>query len=300
MSQLCTFLLNLEMDYALAFAQACKRLDLSWFEKDCQSVCVTIRKFSQPKHTTYSAVLMGILATFLLTAPSHGQVATVSVFQTKTQAAISSGKPFSGVTLTANADWVAGSTHQTGTAQLKAGADGSGSLQLDIGDASRTEVQTKSDASRACTWTDHAGTSHGVLGPNCLVAMPWFAPSFFTQPLSLLPVLLGTTDDGEVVKDGVTLHEISYQLNLQGADPKSTTQMTKQSTVEVFYDPKTLLPHSLEYAVHPDNNDLQDIPVRVVFSNYQASSGVMLPFHIERYLNRTLQLTLDVTTASIE
>jgi hypothetical protein len=243
---------------------------------------------------------MGLLAAFLVTAPSHSQVATVSAFQTKTQAATTSGKPFSGVTLAANADWVAGSTHQTGTAQLKAGADGSGSLQLDIGDASRTEVQTKSDASRACAWTDHAGATHDILGPNCLIAMPWFAPVLFTQPLSFLPALLGTIDEGEVAKDGVTLHQISYQLNLTGADSTSTQRMVRQSTVKVFYDPQTFLPQSLEYTVHPDNNDLQDIPVKVVFSNYQASSGVMLPFHIERYLNRTLQLTLDVTNVSIE
>ncbi len=246
------------------------------------------------------SLLSGVVLCVSVLGAALGQTSVVSVFQTKTQTAISSGKAFTGLTLTANADWVAGSTHQTGTAQLKAGADGSGSLQLDIGDASRTEVQTKSDASRACTWTDHAGTSHDILGPNCLIAMSWFAPSLFTQPLSLLPALLGTIDEGEVAKDGVTLHQISYQLNLTGADSTSTQRMVRQSTVKVFYDPQTFLPQSLEYTVHPDNNDLQNIPVRVVFSNYQASSGVMLPFHIERYFNRTLQLTLDVTNAAIE
>lgn len=246
-------------------------------------------------------VLLSSALCLACTASIYGQTSSVvSVFQTKAQTVVSSGKTFSGVILTANADWVAGSTHQTGTAQLKAGADGSGSLQLDIGNASRTEVQTKSDSSRACSWTDHAGTSHNILGPNCFIAVPWFAPSLFTQPLTVLPALLGTTDSGDVVKDGVTLHEISYQLNLAGTDTASTQRMVRQSTVQVFYDPQTFLPQSLEYAVHPDNNDLQDIHVRVVFSNYQSSSGVMLPFHIERYLNRTLQLTLDITSAAID
>jgi hypothetical protein len=283
---------------------AIKRVSVSSSQKTCQLSYPAILEPHQSKvsdHARFGPALLGILASFLAVTPSQGQVATaVSVFQTKTQAAISSGKPFSGVTLVANADWVAGSTHENGTAKLKAGADGSGSLQLDIGDASRTELQTKSDASRSCTWTDHAGKSHDILGPNCLIAMPWFAPSLFTQPLTLLPVLLGTTDAGDVVKDGVTLHQISYQLNLTGADSASTQRVVRQSTVQVFYDPQTFLPQSLEYAVHPDNDDLQDIPVKVLFSNYQASSGVMLPFHIERYLNRTLQLTLDVTSASIE
>jgi hypothetical protein len=61
-----------------------------------------------------------------------------------------------------------------------------------------------------------------------------------------------------------------------------------------------LLAASLEYSIYPDNDDLQNIPVKVVFTNYQSVSGVMPPFHIQRYVNRTLQIKLDVTTASIE
>jgi hypothetical protein len=196
---------------------AIKRLSVSSSQKTCQLSYPAILEPHQSKvsdHARFSPALMGILASFLAVTPSQGQVATaVSVFQTKTQAAISSGKPFSGVTLVANADWVAGSTHQSGTAQIKAGADGSGSLQLDLGEASRTEVQTKSDASRSCTWTDHAEKSHDILGPNCLIAMPWFAPSLFTQPLSLLPALLSTIDEGDVVKDGEAKNNLTADWN---------------------------------------------------------------------------------------
>lgn len=233
-------------------------------------------------------------------ATANCQSLTPSAFQTKAQGAVSGGKLFSRVTLAANAEWTAGSLHQTGTAQLQANADGSTSVQLSLGQASHTESQTKADSARTCEWTDQAGASHDILGPNCFIAVPWFAPSLYTQPLSQLPALIGTTDDGEVSKDGSTLHQISYLLNLQGADSTSTDQMVSQSTVKVFYDPQTALPDSLEYFVHPDSNDLQNIPVRVVFRNYQSVSGVMLPFHVEKYVNRTLQLTLDVTNASIE
>ena len=58
--------------------------------------------------------------------------------------------------------------------------------------------------------------------------------------------------------------------------------------------------HEMITVIHPDGDDSRNIPVRVVFNNYQAVSGVMLPFHIERFVNRTLQLRLDVSNASVQ
>jgi hypothetical protein len=246
---------------------------------------------------TFSSCLLLCLTT---SHSAQSQTSTPSSFQAQAQAAVSAGKPFSVVNLAATAEWTAGSTHESGTAQLQAKADGSASLQFSIGPASRTEVQTKTDSSKICTWIDAAGTSHNIIGPNCFISIPWFAPSLFTQSLLVLPPLLGTTDVGDVVKDNATFHQINCRRNLQSASSPSASPATSLSIVNVYYDPQTYLPARLEYLIHPDNDNLQNIPVRVVFSNYQTVSGVMLPFHVEKYINRTLQLALDVTNASIE
>jgi hypothetical protein len=255
------------------------------------------------RHRLVWAYLIFALCLFsCLTASysAHTQTPSPSTFQQQAQSAVSGGKSFSAVNLTATAEWTAGSLRESGTAQLQANADGSTNVQLALGKASRTEVQTKADLSRTCTWTDGTGKSHDVLGPNCLIAVRWFAPSLGGQPSAALPSLLVTTDDGTVSKDSSTFHQVSYLLKFKGADSSATNQLVSQSTVKVFYDPQTSLPASLEYFIHPDNNDSQNIPVRVVFSRYQSVSGVMLPFHIERYVNRTLQLKLDVSNATIE
>jgi hypothetical protein len=222
-----------------------------------------------------------------------------TTFQQQAQMAVSGGKPFSVVDLTATVQWIAGSLNQNGTAQLQTKLDGSSDVQLNLGQASRTETQTAIGTSRTCQWSDASGTSHGITGANCFVAMPWFAPSLFTQGLSLSSLVI-QTDNGEVTDGTSTLHQISYQLNLIGQDSASTAQRVQASTVTVLYNPQTFLPASLEYKIHPDGDDLKALDVRVVFSNYQSVSGVMLPFQIERYINRTLQLKLDVSSASIE
>ena len=252
-----------------------------YFSTFCLLFCVT---------TSYSALSQTTAAT----------IASPTPFQQEAQVAVTGGKSFSVVNLSATAEWTAGSLHESGTAQLQANLDGSTNVQLALGPASRTEVQTAVASSRTCTWTDAAGTSHPIGGANCFIAVPWFAPSLSTQPISRLPALLGATDNGEVSTDGSTVHQLNYLLNLQGTDVASTNLRISLSTVKVYYDPQTFLPASLEYSVHPDGNDLQSIPVKVTFGNYQSVSGVMLPYHIERFVNQTLQLKLDVTTASIE
>ncbi len=112
--------------------------------------------------------------------------------------------------------------------------------------------------------------------------------------------MLGITDDGNVADDEATLHQISFLINRKGGDAPSTSRMANASKVKVHYDPTTLLPASLSYSIHPDDNDLINLKVKVLFSNYQSVSGVMLPFHIEKYVQNTLQLTFDVTKALVE
>ena len=236
----------------------------------------------------------------IASSSARSQSTTPSAFQEKAQAAVTGGKSIQSIKLDGAAEWIAGSSHASGTAELKTSTDGSASIQLNLGQSSRTEVQTKVDASRACQWTDASGTSHEVLGANCFIAIPWFTPSLFTQPASQLSTLIASTDDGEVSKNGSAFHQISYALNLETPDTASTKQLVDQSRVKVLYDPQTFLPSSLEYAIHPDDDDLQSIEVKVLFSDYRSISGVMLPYHIEKFVNRSLQIKLDINNASIE
>ena len=66
----------------------------------------------------------------------HSQTATAQIpspFQQQAQTAVSGGKPFSAVNLTANAEWIAGSDRESGTAQMQANIDGSTNVQFALG-----------------------------------------------------------------------------------------------------------------------------------------------------------------------
>ena len=71
------------------------------------------------------------------------------------------------------------------------------------------------------------------------------------------------------------------------------------TTTDVFLDLRNpLRPVALDFSVHPDTNALVDIPVEIQFSNYTSVNGVWIPFTVEKFVNSTLALTLQVGSAS--
>jgi hypothetical protein len=206
-----------------------KRRCLSPSQKTSHLPYPAIPKHLQPKvsDARFSFAIMGILALLLAVAPAQGQVATVSTFQAQVQTAISSGILFNGVTLAATAQWTAGSLQEDGSAKLQASVDGSSNLQLLLTKASRSETQNGSNSPRVCEWTDNAGAQHAIKGLNCMLAIPWFAPSLLVQTSFQMPFMISTTDDGQVTRDNLSFHQISYLLDVDGdKNSQSASEVT--------------------------------------------------------------------------
>ncbi len=235
----------------------------------------------------------------VVTSWSYGQAPNASNFYSQVQAAASGGKIFNYVNLNANAQWIAGSLQESGTAQLEANTDGTTKIVLNLNSASRTETNGGIGLARTCEWSDKTGTTHIMSGLNCIAAIPWFAPIFIVQGVIQHLDRFNISDDGEVTKDGATFHQASFTSTFKGTSDDVTKLINRTTQIRIFYNPQTLLPSSIEYAIHPDGDDSRSIGVRIVYSNYQSTSGLMLPFHIEKYVNRSLQLSLDITNAVI-
>ena len=202
----------------------------------------------------------------------------------------------SSLMISGTVDWYAGATHETGAATLTARADGSTEVMLGLNTGARADT-TGPLGSRTCQWMDKNGESHPVNGANCLTPLPWFSPAI----LSLLTGApgLSVTDLGEVADQGVTRHAIAVACastlpNLPGQD-----LVTSATQVTIFFDTVTLLPASLTYGLHPDGADNRSIPVRVVFSDYRMVSGLSVPFHLDRYLNGTRDLSIAATSITL-
>ena len=70
------------------------------------------------------------------------------------------------------------------------------------------------------------------------------------------------------------------------------------SATDLYLDSASLLPLAIRFNVHPDDDFGLDIPVEVDFSNYQAINGVQVPLHIQKFLQGTLVMDINLTSAT--
>jgi len=119
------------------------------------------------------------------------------------------------------------------------------------------------------------------------------------QPIAAVADLLTITDDGKVTDNGSAFHQVSYRIAEPGKNAASAKALTEETRVRILYDSQTLLPAIAEYIIHADNDLHVQIPVRVVYSNYQTVSGAPVPFRIDRYVNGVLQLSVTLTNAAL-
>lgn len=261
------------------------------------------------KATCVSSLLFPFLCISLVAQPS-----TVATAQEATAQGVNAGSllgqlsmVFSGVKLvqrvelSGNATWYAGSLEDSGTVTLTASTDGSSQMQILLATSGpRSETQVGAGSSANCQWAGADGVAHNVSSSNCWKPAMWFLPAFSLQP-SLLPNYLGVIDLGTGTVGSCTnvYRHLQSQLVFGGLPNTMTADIMRQSTADLGLDPVTLLPAVLAYSVRPDNSAPASIAVEVRYLDYRAVNGVQIPFHIQRYVNGSLQLDILVNSALV-
>ena len=74
--------------------------------------------------------------------------------------------------------------------------------------------------------------------------------------------------------------------------------MQNLSIIDFYLDATTLLPQALIFNLHPDNDANRDLAITILYSNYQLTSGVQVPFHIQEFYQGTLFLDFTVNNVA--
>lgn len=233
-----------------------------------------------------------------LSLPSIAQTAAPNIPLPLSQAnqAFSAGKAVTSVQMIGTANWFAGSFKDSGPAKLSANVNGENRAEFDLGSGSRVESQSAITDDRTCTWSGKDGVEHVVASSNCWTATVWFLPH-----LALQSVGVPTALTSQALTTSGNVQQLNQQLTIAPGKtaPSVTALIQSWSTTNLSLDPASSLPTVLKYTIHPDNNSSVNIQVEVRFSSYQTVSGVALPFHIERYVNGALQVSIDINSAVV-
>jgi hypothetical protein len=219
------------------------------------------------------------------------------------QAALSGSLTVSDVTLTGTGTRTSGSDSETGNFTLQALGGNQSNFQIDLASGTRGEVfNLSTENTPQGFWTAGNGSWNSIASHNCSAGEVWFFPALSVLSQLANPNLSVAYVDQET-KNGLPVWHLRFSLIDSNFTSNSTATVTQKwaqlSSTDVYLDSSTFLPVALSFDTHPDNDLLVDIPVEVDFSNYQQVQGIQVPFHVQKFLNRSLFLDLTVQSAIV-
>lgn len=229
--------------------------------------------------------------------PTPRDAQAVSVLQ-RSLAALVGTTNLNDVTLNANANWTAGSDEETGSATLKATAIGQGRIDLSLSSGPRSEVIDASQAAPTGSWCGTDGTWHSMVAHNLYTDPTWFFPAFLINRALSTSSYAVSPMDAET-QNGVAVEHVQIYQQQSGTTSESATLIQGLTQIDLYFSPSTLLPVSIAFNTHADNNALLNIPIQIRFSNYQVVQGVSVPYHVQKYIQNGLALDMTVTSVQV-
>jgi len=245
---------------------------------------------------TRSLSIFGLIA-FALTSYLIGQQPATPNSILTTAATGMGGTNLQAISLTGTAESSTGSNDDTGSFTGSCNTAGSSQLSLQLSGGTLTENRQTTNGSPSGNWVDSNGTQHAMVQHNLYSSSSWFCPVIALSQL-VTSTNLNIQFIGEVQKDGATLQHFTSTA-VQAGTGAPYTLAAHLSQVDIYLNPQTQMPVLFDFTIHPDNDAGTDIPVEIQFGNYTKVEGVWIPYTIQKYVNSTLVLTLQVQSASI-
>jgi hypothetical protein len=199
------------------------------------------------------------------------------------------------VSLSASGTLTIGPSQQSGATQLKATAVGQSRIDLSLSTGTNTEIRTIAGIPGG-EWSSGSSTENQIPAHNLLSDPSWFFPLLGEVRALGAQYVVQLIGSDSVAGKNVTHLQISQ---LQPAViAASTFAIQKLSQSDLYIDSTTLLPVALFYNTHPDNDANTNISIQVLYSNYQTVNGMQVPFTIQKFINNSPVLNLQVQSAA--
>jgi hypothetical protein len=210
--------------------------------------------------------------------------------------ALSGGHPLTDVTLSGTAQRIAGSDDESGTVVIKALAGIGSRMDLTFPSGARSEIRNTS-AGPAGSWSGPDGVAHAMAYHNLLTDPAWSPALAIAAALSAPNAII--TFIGTETRNEQSVIHISASQQFPNASTDGSVLMQHLTKTEIFLDPGTSLPVSILFNTHADTNALLDIPIEIQFSSYTAVGGAEIPFRVQRFLDNSLTLDLQFSSATL-
>jgi len=251
-------------------------------------------------HLAIAFILMVWLGAASQISTSQGGVVrdpeAVSLLQ-KSVTAMSNGVAISDVSLSGTATRIAGSDQQSGQVALEAKGSQESRITLSLSGYTFTEVRNFANGSAAGSFTGPGGIVHTTALHNCFTDSAWFFPLLSSLGFALNNSTLNVVYIGKETLNGNAVLHVAIWQSVSSPDASAAIAIAHLSTMDWYLDPVALTPVAAHFAVHPTDDASKDFAVEIRFSNYQVTNGVLVPLHVQKFLNGGLVLELTISSA---
>jgi len=212
-------------------------------------------------------------------------------------AALVGNTSLSDITLSGAARRIAGSDDEAGTAVLKMTSSGGTRLSCSYPSGSIVEVRSVTADGPIGAWTGVDGKVHPVPFQN--LSTDWGLVPAFTISTALAVQNAVVAVVGTETREGQSVLHIRTWQQFPGIPSSSALLLQHLSQTDIFLDAASLLPASVTFNTHPNDDAGKDIPVEIRFSDYRTVHGAQVPFHVQKFLNNGLVLDLQFQSVSL-
>lgn len=243
----------------------------------------------------------GLACALSATAQVQRDPAALKLAQVSLQALVGNTS-LTDATLQGSANYIAGSDEESGAFVLELKGDQESKLVLNLSGGTRQEIRGVMPAPQgpAGAWVGADGQKHPMAQHNALVPAAWSFPALVLAEAlndpSVQLAYVGQEMKGDVAVQHVRLWRTIPAGLVSDADIMLFQHMT---TVDVYLAAANSLPAAIDFNVHPDNDETLDIAVEIQYGNYQKTNGILLPAHVQQFVNNSLHLDLSVAGAAI-
>lgn len=245
--------------------------------------------------TVLTLVMIPVVAAISVATGSAQTVSTpVTQYLQASVTAMIGASTLQDVTLSGSAESIAGADDETGAFTFRATSTGSSRIDLAFTSGTRSQTRQFGQGAPSGAWMDEDGVPHASSQHNLMSGYDWPFPELILNQFLTDPLMSVTF----VGQEGTLLHFSGCEQRT-GISSAANGLLQHLTQVDLWLDPTTLLPAQASFNIHPDGNAGFDIPVRIDYLNYQTLSGVVIPTHVQKFVNANLVLDAQIQSISV-
>lgn len=215
-------------------------------------------------------------------------------------AALTGGSQVNSVSLSGTVTWNVNNNQGNGTISLQSSGNVNSQVQLTTSAGNRTETRSwASDGSGPVgQWTDLNGNQHQMAQHNCWTDAVWFFPALSMLSDYADPMMV-YNDLGQDQYNGHNVEHIQAYRSISGLPTEMEAVLQTLSTVNYYLDSQTAIPVAMTFDTHGDTDVNADIPVVLVFTQYQAVDGIQTPLQVTRMFSGSPLYQITITSVNV-